>query len=31
MTLAGFAFMAVSWGLIIGLNLFCFSRLTKSE
>ncbi len=31
MTLSGAIFMVVSWGVIIGLNLFCFSRLTKAD
>lgn len=30
MTAAGLAFMAISWAVIIGLNLFCFARL-RSE
>ena len=31
MTTAGVLFMVLSWAVIIGLNVFCFSRLTGSE
>ena len=27
MTVAGMAFMAISWALIIGLNVFCFTQM----
>jgi hypothetical protein len=27
MTATGLAFMAISWAVIIGLNVFCFTRL----
>lgn len=27
MTAAGLVFMAISWTVIIGLNVFCFTRL----
>lgn len=30
MTTAGLLFMLVSWGLIIGLNVFCFRRLWQA-
>ncbi len=31
MTLLGWLFLIFSWGVIIGLCVFCFSRLTNPE
>ncbi len=31
MTAAGMLFMALSWGVIIGLNVFCFRRLRATN
>ena len=31
MTLLGWLFLIVSWGVIIGLCVFCFVRLTNPE
>ncbi len=31
MSIGGAIFMAVSWGIIIGLNLYCFSRLSRGD
>ena len=31
MTTGGIVFMALSWGLILGLNAFCFYRLAKEN
>jgi hypothetical protein len=30
MTTGGFVFLSVSWGLIIGLNVFCFYHLYRN-
>jgi len=31
LTLAGALFMAVSWGLVISLNLYCFYKILSSD
>jgi hypothetical protein len=31
LTLAGAIFMAISWSLVIGLNLFCFYKIINSQ
>ena len=31
MNAGGYLFMAVSWAVIIGLNLFCFRRLGRMD
>ena len=31
MTFGGFVFLALSWGVIIGLNVFCFYHLYRTR
>jgi len=31
LTVSGALFMAISWGLVIGLNLYCFYKILSSE
>lgn len=31
MSAGGWIFMALSWGVIIGFNLYCFARLTAEN
>jgi len=31
MTMLGWIFLILSWGLIIGLNIFCFYRILSSK
>lgn len=31
MTLAGYVFMILFWGLVLGLNIFCYTKLLKKN